>query len=220
MAGISLQKGQGISLQKESPSVSKFYIALGWAEQDGVDPDVSAFLCKTDASGNPMLYPNTAATIQSEIDYGNLVFFNNPRSQGDGGAVIHVYGDNRNGKNAASRVGTPMADDDEAISVDTAKIDPNIDEISFVVTIDEVKAKGLSFENVRQSFIRICENDGMGREIARYKLDESFAPFTAVQFGSLLKKGSGWDFEAVGQGYGSKQQVVDFEAVVGQYLTA
>lgn len=216
--GISLTKGAGISLQKEAPGVTKFYIALGWMEEDGVDPDVTAFLCKTDSTGNPVLYPNEAGNDQSEKDYGYLVFFNNTRSPDD--AVVHVYGDNRNGKNAASRAGTPMADDDEAISIDTLKLNPAIDEISLVVTIDKVKEKGLTFQNVRQSFIRICENDGMGREIARFKLDESFAPFTSVQFGSVLKDGSGWRFEAVGQGYGSKANVVTFEDVVGQYLTA
>lgn len=215
---ISLEKGQGISLDKEAPGVSKYYIALGWMEEKGVDPDVTAFLCKTDASGNPMLYPNTAATEASEISYGNLVFFNNPRSADD--AVVHVYGDNRDGKNAASRVGTPMEHDDEAISVDTSKINPAIDEISIVVTIDKVRQLGLTFANVRESFIRICENDGMGREITRFKLNESYGPNTAVQFGSLIKTGSGWDFEAVGEGYGSKQDVVDFKAVVGQYVTA
>lgn len=213
--GISLKKGEGISLSKEAPSVSKFYIALGWMEQSGCDPDVTAFLCKINASGDPILYPNNAATEQSEIDYGNLVFFNNARSADQ--AVIHVYGDNRNGKNATARAGTPAADDDEAISVDIAALNAEIDEISFVVTIDRCKERGQTFGNVRESFIRICENDGMGREIARYKLDESFAPFTAVQFGSLLKKGSGWIFEAVGQGYGNRDNVVEFEAVVGQY---
>ena len=218
MPGISLQKGQGISLTKEAPAVSKFYIALGWLEEAGVDPDVSAFLCKTDAGGNPMLYPNTAGQVQSEVDYGNLVFFNNTRSADQ--AVIHVYGDNRTGKNAADRAGTPAAEDDEAISVDLSKLDGNIDEISFVVTIDGAKSKGQTFRNVRNSFIRICENDGFGTEVARYKLDESFSPFTAVQFGSLIKEGSGWRFEAVGQGYGASNNVVDFEAVVGQYLTA
>ncbi len=215
---ISLTKGQGISLTKESPAVSKFYIALGWAEAPGVDPDVSAFLCKTNAAGNPVLFPNSGGGDQSEIDYGNLVFFNNTRSAD--AAVIHVYGDNRSGKDAASRAGTPMAADDEAISVDVSALNGAIDEISFVVTIDGAKAKGQTFANVRDSFIRICENDGYGREIARFKLDESFSPFTAVQFGSLIKEGSGWRFEAVGQGYGSAQNVVDFESVVGQYTTA
>ncbi len=218
MPGISLQKGQGISLTKEAPSVRKFYIALGWLEERNVDPDVSAFLCKTDASGNPILFPNSAGSVQSEVDYGNLVFFNNTRSADQ--AVIHVYGDNRTGKNAADRAGTPAEHDDEAISVDLDRLDPNVDEISFVVTIDGAKAKGQTFRNVRESFIRICENDAYGTEIARYKLDESFSPFTAVQFGSLVKTGNEWKFEAVGQGYGSSQNVVDFETVVGQYLTA
>ncbi len=215
---ISLTKSQGISLVKEAPSVTKFYIGLGWREQAGVDPDVTAFLCKTDSAGDPMLFPNTAATEPSEIEYGNLVFFNNTRSAD--GAVIHVYGDNRNGRNNPALKGTPAEFDDEAISVDTTTLNPEIDEISFVVTIDDCRAKGQTFANVRESFIRICENDGLGREIARYKLDESAAPFTAVQFGSLIRKGAGWNFEAVGQGYGSAQNVIDFQAVVGQYTSA
>lgn len=214
---ISLTKGNSISLRKEAPSITKFYIALGWLEEAGVDPDVSAFLCKTGSSGEPVLYPNDAATDMTEHDYGNLVFFNNKQSVD--GAVKHG-GDNRNGKNDPRFVGTPMEDDDESITVDISSLDSAVDEISFVVTIDGAAAKGQTFQNVRQSFIRICENDGMGREIARFKLDESYTPNTAVQFGSLVKESNGWNFSAVGEGYGSRKSVVTFEDVVAQYLVA
>jgi tellurium resistance protein TerD len=213
---ISLKKGEGISLKKEAPGITKFYIALGWDEERGVDPDVTAFCCKTDASGNPVLYPNTAATEQSAIDYGNLVFFNNPKSAD--GAVVHG-GDNRTGKNNPALAGTAAADDDEQIVVDIAKLDPNIDEIAIVVTIDKVKELGLDFSRVRNSFIRICQNDATGRELAHHKITEDYASATAVAFGSLLKDQNGdWDFTAASQGFGSKKNVVDFEAVVGQYL--
>lgn len=218
MGSISLTKGQGISLQKEAPAVSKFYIALGWDEAPNVDPDVSAFCCKTNASGNPVLFPNVGGGDQSQIDYGNLVFFNNHKSAD--GAVYHLYGDNRSGKDRPELIGTPAQGDDEAIVVELNKVDAGVDEISFVVTIDGARSKGQTFSHVRNSFIRICEEGPTGREVARFKLDESFSPFTAVQFGSLIKEGSGWRFEAVGQGYGSAQNVVDFEAVVSQYLTA
>jgi tellurium resistance protein TerD len=219
MAGISLEKGQGISLEKEAPGVSKFYIALGWDEvtTEKVDPDVSAFCCKTDASGNPMLYPNNAATAQGDINYGNLVFYNNSSSAD--GAVTH-QGDNLTGKNRPEYRGTPAENDDEAIVVDTARLDPNIDEIGIVITIDKVRERGQTFERVPNSFIRICENDAAGREIATFKLNERFKSFTAVQFGSLIKQGSGWEFQAVGEGYGDRNAPVTFTDVVGQYVSA
>ena len=212
---ISLQKGGRISLKKEAAGVTTYYIALGWDEAHGVDPDVTAFLCKADSSGDPILYPNVAGRDQTEVEYGNLVFFNNQVSAD--GAVRHVFGDSQDGANHEQLKGTAAENDDEAISVDTVKLDAAIDEISFVVTIDSAKQKRQTFQQVRNSFIRICENDGFGREIARFKLDESFGPFTAVQFGSLVRKDGGWEFEAVGQGYGSASNVIEFEAVVAQY---
>lgn len=201
--GISLQKGQGISLQKEAPSVSRFYIACGWQEDAGVDVDVSAFACKIDETGNPYL-------LNGPDPYSNLCFFNNTAIPGNG--VIHS-GDNRTGANRPEMRGTPAEKDDEAITVDINALDPSCDEVAIFLTIHDAAARRQSFSKVHDSFVRICENNESGREIAAYKPSEDFGAYTAIQIGALIKRQSGWEFEAVGQGY-----VAPFEQIVGQFV--
>ena len=200
---ISLQKKQSISLSKEAPSVSKFYIACGWQEQAGIDVDVSAFCCKTGQDGNPYLFAGPDP-------YSFLCFFNNTNIPGNG--VVHS-GDNLSGKNRPELRGTTAADDDESIIVDISALPAEVDEIAIVLTINEATAKRLSFGQVKDCFVRIAENDMTGRVLASYKPTEDFSAFTSIQIGSLMRRASGWEFEAVGQGY-----VADFEQIVGQFV--
>lgn len=200
---ISLTKGSAISLTKEAPSVSKFYIACGWGEQQGVDIDVSAFACKIAPDGNPYLFAGPDP-------YSNLCFFNNVKIPN--GGIVHS-GDNLCGKNNPQLRGTPAEFDDESIIVDINSLDPAIDEIAIILTIHDAAAKRQSFGTVRDCFIRITENDASGREIASYKPTEDFRDYTAVMIGSLMKRNGSWEFEAVGQGY-----VASFEQVVGQFV--
>jgi tellurium resistance protein TerD len=200
---ISLQKSQAISLTKESPSVSKFYIACGWGEQQGVDIDVSAFACRIESDGSPYLFAGPDP-------YSYLCFYNNTVIPGRG--IVHS-GDNRCGKNNPAARGTPAEFDDEAITVDINALPPEVDEIAVILTIDQAAAKRQSFGTVRECFIRIAENGPDGREIASYKPTEDFRDYTAVMIGSLMKRNGGWEFEAVGQGY-----VASFEQVVGQFV--
>lgn len=200
---ISLQKGQGISLTKESPSVMKFYIACGWQEDAGVDIDVSAFACRIEQDGNPYL-------LNGPSPYSNLCFFNNVSIPG--GGIVHS-GDNRSGANRPEVRGTPAEKDDEAITVDISALDPSVDEIAIFLTIHDAAARRQSFDKVHDSFVRICENSETGREIAVYKPSEDFGSYTAIQIGALMKRNGVWEFEAVGQGY-----VAPFEKIVEQFV--
>ncbi len=200
--GISLEKGQAISLEKAAPSVSKFYVALGWQEQSGMDLDVSAFVCKNDANGNPVLFPGSDPL-------SNLVFFNNVKSPD--GAVQHS-GDNLSGADNVAARGTPAEKDDESITIDFDRLNPEVDEIAIILTIHQAAERGLSFSKVRDSFIRIAEGDASGREVASFKPTEDYSDKTAVQLGSFMKKGGHWQFEAVGQGF-----VASLNSIVAQF---
>lgn len=189
---INLSKGDTIDLTKHAPAVTKFYVGLGW--DSTADLDVSVFPCEYNSAGDPHL-----------ISPPYFIFYNQLTSPC--GGIVH---------SPDVRDGTGTSGDDEFIIIDTAKIDPRILEIAHIVTIDGAPANGINFGQVKDAYIRICELSGAdqpGREIARYRLDEGASDSTAVQFGSLLKRGSGWEFEAVGSGY-----VADLGAVVKNYM--
>jgi tellurium resistance protein TerD len=119
-----------------------------------------------------------------------FVFYGNTNSPDN--ALKHT-GDDPTGGNSA-------AGDDETIEVDLNKVNPDITEILFVVTIHDAIQRKQNFGQVKDSYIRIVDNDS-GVEVAKYELGEDFSIETAVEFGRLYLRNGKWKFEASGIGY-------------------
>ncbi|KFE99602.1 chemical-damaging agent resistance protein C [Chryseobacterium formosense] len=171
---INLQKGQKIEL-----GLTKMTIGLGWDPNEGTghafDLDASAIMIDSDRK-----------LIGDEY----FVFYNNLNSPD--GALTHT-GDDPDGKSSDG-------DDDEAIVIDLEKVDPRVEEILFVVTIEDFERRKQNFGMVRNSYIRVVDNNSH-QEIAKYELDEDFSIETGVEFGRLYKRNGSWKFEASGIGY-------------------
>lgn len=171
---ISLVKGQKIDI-----GLSKISVGLGWNPNEGTgnafDLDASAFMIN-------------ANRIIPEDNY--FVFYGNVDSP-DG--ALHHTGDDPTGGNSADG-------DDETIQVDISKINADIQEILFVVTIHDAAARKQNFGQVRNSYIRIVD-DATNQEIAKYELGEDFSIETGIEFGRLYKRDNKWKFEASGIGY-------------------
>ena len=171
---INLQKGQKIEI-----GLTRITVGLGWDPNEGTgetfDLDASAFML------------NVSRRIPDEAYF---IFFNNTDSP-DG--ALHHTGDDPTGGNSA-------AGDDESIQIDLGKVNPSVQEILFVVTIHEAGPKRQNFGQVRNSYIRIVD-DQSGQEIAKYELGEDFSIETAVEFGRLYLREGNWRFEASGIGY-------------------
>jgi tellurium resistance protein TerD len=171
---INLQKGQKIDI-----GLSKITVGLGWDPNEGTGHDFDL-----DASA---IMINENRKLVSEQHF---VFFNNLKSPD--GALEHT-GDDPDGKSSDG-------DDDEAIKIDLNKVSSDVQEILFVVTIEDFQARKQNFGQVRNSYIRIVD-DLKGEEIAKYELDEDFSIETGVEFGRLYKRNGQWKFEASGIGY-------------------
>lgn len=172
---INLSKGQKIAIGQTNLS-----IGLGWTPNQSTtgkqfDLDCSVFLL----DGNKF--------IPSDKDF---VFYNNLKSPD--GAVEHS-GDCRSGNKSD-------AGDDETIKIDVAKLNPEIKELVFVVSIDDAAVRAQTFGQIRNSYIRIVDND-TGAEIAKYELDEDFSIETSIEFGRLYLKDGKWKFDPTGIGY-------------------
>jgi tellurium resistance protein TerD len=171
---INLQKGQKIDI-----GLSNLSVGLGWNPNEGTgadfDLDASAFMIDNNRQ------------IPAE---GYFVFYGNIDSP-DG--ALHHTGDDPTGGNSAGG-------DDESIMVDLNKVDKSIQEILFVVTIHDSEARRQNFGQVRDSYIRVVDND-TNTEIAKYELGEDFSVETAIEFGRLYLKDGKWKFEASGIGY-------------------
>ena len=174
---ISLQKGGNVNLSKEAPNLTKVIVGLGWDPRatDGAafDLDASAFLQKNDGK------------VRGDSDF---VFYNNLKSTD--GSVVHM-GDNTTGVGEG---------DDEKLTVDLSRVPPEVDKVSFCVTIHDAEARRQSFGQVGKAFIRCVDANGE-KELARYDLSEDSSTETAMIFGELYRAGADWKFRAVGQGF-------------------
>ncbi|MFS8120596.1 MAG: TerD family protein, partial [Microcoleus sp.] len=89
------------------------------------------------------------------------------------------------------------------------KVNPEIEEITFAVTIHEADKINANFSKIKNAFIKISNLD-TGIELVRYELKENFLRETAVEFGRLYRKNGEWRFQAVGEGYqGGLKSFVD-----------
>ena len=171
---INLEKKQTINLTKDVPTLNNVLVGLGWDESDGsvqeIDCDVSVFMLASDYK------------IPSEPYF---VFYNNLTSAD--GSVIH-QGDNTTGEGDG---------DDECIEINLSKVNPEIEQMMFVVTIHDAESRNQDFSNLDNSFIRICDNNS-GEELCRFTLNDDFIGSDSVQIGRLYRSENEWGFEAMG----------------------
>lgn len=177
--GVSLSKGGNVSLTKAAPQLRAVTVGLGWDVRTttGAEFDLDASAIATGPDGK----------VPSN-EY--FVFYNNDRSPD--GSIEHG-GDNRTGEGEG---------DDEQIHVDLSAVPPTISNIVFPVSIHDADARGQTFGQVRNAFIRIVDRSSEN-ELARYDLSEDASTETAMVFGELYRNGGEWKFRAIGQGYAS-----------------
>lgn len=181
---VSLQKGQKVSLSKETPGLNRVIVGLGWDEAkpakrglfglggktQSIDCDASALVC-------------IDGKIQNNAD---VIFYNNLTHRS--GAVKHM-GDNLTGAGAG---------DDEQIVIELDKLPQEYDRVVMCVTIYQARERGQHFGMIQNSFIRLVDARN-NQEICRYNLTEQYNNATAVVFGEVYRKNGEWKFNAMGQ---------------------
>jgi stress response protein SCP2 len=198
---INLQKGQKVSLSKESAGLSKVIVGLGWDEAAPAQPQQkqggffsSLFGSNTSGSmqsigGDTIDCDASAFLLQSGrlCNKNDIVYYGNLRHAT--GAVVHM-GDNLTGAGDG---------DDEQIVVDLAQVPQQYDRIVVAVNIYHAMQKNQHFGMIRNAFIRLVDGRN-NNEICRYNLTESYPGITAMVFGEIYRHGNEWKFNAIGQG--------------------
>jgi len=190
---ISLQKGGNVSLSKTDPGLANALVGLGW---DARTTDGSAF----DLDASIFLVGDSGKVLSD----AHFIFYNQKTSPD--GAVVHS-GDNLTGAGEG---------DDEQVTINLPKVDPNVQRLVFTVTIHEAEARKQNFGQVRNAFMRIVNKDS-DTEIARFDLSEDYSTETAMIFGEVYRHGTEWKFKAVGQGFvgGLKALATDHGVSIG-----
>ena len=200
MGRFNLSKGERFKIAK-SDGLSKIKVVLDW--DSNADLDASTFLCGDegvilDDAGFVFYNSENREKPFDRTVYGNKRrWMAETRPMSSDGAVLGSL-DDRDG------------DSGEQIDVNLDKVDPNVCEIVFVVSIHD---EGKTFGDVKGAFISVinAEND---EELCRYELAEAFTKETALSVAKLVVNEDGdWEFEAVGVGHvGGLETLIDIYA--------
>ena len=179
--GISLQKGQKISLEKEAGGgLTRIVMGLGW---DAAQSGGSGFLGGLFGGGGGDSIDLDASCLLFD-EAGNLldtVWFRQLTSR-DGS--IHHTGDNRTGEGAG---------DDEQIQVDLTAVPANAKSLVFTVN----NYTGQDFSQVANAYCRIL-NGINGSEIARYDLSCQ-GSHSAMIMAKVYRHNGEWKMHAIGE---------------------
>ena len=185
---ITLQKGQGVSLRKESGyDLSRLTVGLGWdiaPSTPAYDLDAVAFLL--DGDGKVRNLGKLGANGRPTLEGGDVVFY---KSLVHPSGKVRLSGDNQSGSTSGDAEQNEVA------------LDPLPDayrQIIFAVAIYKGHERKQSFAGVRRAHIRAV--DGKGQEICRYDIGSDPANHAcAMTFASVVRGTNGWNFNAIGE---------------------
>ncbi len=184
---INLEKGQKISLDKESGGgLERIIMGLGWDAANAK----KGFLGQLFGGGGEAI--DLDASCLMFDDQGELldvVWFRQLRSKD--GSIQHT-GDNRTGDGDG---------DDEQIIVNLSAVPSTVKSLVFTVN----NYTGQDFSRVANAFCRIV-NAGNAREIARYDLSCT-GSHTGMIMAKVYRHGGEWKMHAIGDiGHGQTYQ--------------
>ena len=185
---ITLQKGQGVSLRKESGyDLSRLTVGLGWdiaPSTPAYDLDAVAFLL--DGDGKVRNLGKLGANGRPTLEGGDVVFY---KSLVHPSGKVRLSGDNQSGSTSG---------DAEQIEVALDTLPDAYRQIIFAVAIYKGHERKQSFAGVRRAHIRAV--DGKGQEICRYNIGSDPANHAcAMTFASVVRGAAGWNFNAIGE---------------------
>lgn len=173
---VNLAKKQSISLAKESSSLSKVNIGLGW---DPVKKEAKGFLGKLFGGSDSIDLDASCLLLDQNKNVVDLVWFQQLTSKCN--SIIH-NGDNLTGEGDG---------DDEVITINLEKVPANVQYLAFTVN----SFRGQTFNEVDNAFCRVVDQNN--KELARYNLTEQGA-HTGVFIASLTRDSNDWTFKAHG----------------------
>ena len=171
--GISLKKGQAISLEKTG---NKFELRCGWDKALGkdMDLDIMALLCDSNEKAIP--------------GEDCLVFYNHLQSKD--GSIVHT-GDERTG----SKDGW-----DEILKIDFTKMSNGVNNVFLLLNIHEALVRGQNFGLVKNLKMELYDTEKNG-VVAEFMPDLNNCLDTCLVLGSFILKNGNPYFKAIALGH-------------------
>ncbi len=181
--GISLSKGQKISLTKEGgDGLDRIAVGLGWGKKKGF----LGFKKSVDLDASCILYDNGNQPADA-------VWFGQLRSQD--GSILHT-GDDLTG-------GGSEQDPNEVINVNLKSVPSGVKSIVFVVN----SYSGETFKGVPFAFCNVVDA-GNNKEIARYNLNTEGGDYKGFVIAKVYRHDNEWKFHAIGEQCTGRQRTI------------
>lgn len=204
---ISLKKGQKVVLAKDDgASLRRVMVGLGWDEAEqkpagGIRGLFRSMPSPIDCDASAILCGENGKTITKD-GQESCVYFG--RLSHPSGSIVH-QGDNLTGEGDG---------DDEQIMVDLERVPTNIHRIVIVVNIYDAVNRNQHFGMINNAFIRLV-NLGDNAEFCRYDLSENYNNMTSLIVGEIVREGSKWKFNAIGEPLKQASYLMD---IVNRYM--
>jgi tellurium resistance protein TerZ len=170
-----LSRGQELELSRDGVPVTRLRLGVGW------DKEATAGAMGT---GAPDVDLDASAVQFAGGQLFDLAFYNHLSTRD--GSVVHL-GDNLTGRGEG---------DDEAITVDLARVYERVDRIVLMVS----SYQGHTLEWVNSAYCRISDDrEGQDHELGRLTLTEG-VPTTGLALATLVRDGATWRLRAIGEG--------------------
>ncbi len=177
---INLQKGQKISLSKESGgTLSKVVMGLGWDAKKTTGGKLKGLF--GGGSSDSIDLDASCVLFDDQNKVVDTIYFGQLKSRD--GSIAHT-GDNRSGAGDG---------DDEQIKVDLDKVPANVKSLVFTVN----SFSGQTFDEVENAYCRIVDSSN-NAEVARYTLS-SQGSHTAQIMAKLYRHSGEWKMHAIGE---------------------
>ncbi len=201
---INLQKGQRINLQKEDGSkLQNICVGVNWGaiEKSGWLGSTSKEAVDLDAS---------CALFDSSKNTIDIVYFGNLRSKD--GSISH------SGDDLTGDMDGDDGLDNEIITLDFSRLNPNVEHIAFVLN----SFRGHDFGTIPFASIRIYEGTPtiVNEIFATYNIAKGvgFAGHVSMVMGVFYKRNNEWKFNAIGEPTKDKKLEETIRTVQQNYL--
>lgn len=201
---INLTKGQKIDLRKNSgDTLTNICVGVNWGaiEKKGFWGNTKFESVDLDAS---------CVTFDDNKNALEVIYFGNLKSQN--GSIKH------SGDDLVGDTGGDDGLDNEIISVDLTKINPNVSKIAFVLN----SFKGQDFKIIPFASIRIYEGTPtrVNEVFATYDIanDPTFSGKVSMVLGIFYKRNGEWKFNAIGEPTNDRDLKGTIFSVISKYL--
>lgn len=132
-----------------------------------------------------------------ELDVSAFLLGGNGKVLGDDWFVFYGQELSPDASTKFSNLNDP--NDREMIQTDFTKLNPSVEKIVYVLTINEATEKNLNFSMVKDAYIRIFDAS-TNTELVSYMMADYYPNVISMMLGEVYKHNGAWKFNAVGNG--------------------